>query len=79
MSQQYLGSVGKIDRAQILLADVGGGAAVLAVTPLTMGSGTPLFSQKTAFDPVLYERTDAVLLDSGTVFLTYDKSTGETA
>ncbi|MFB1048373.1 hypothetical protein [Streptomyces chrestomyceticus] len=77
MSQQYLGSVDLADRAQILLADVGGGAAVLAVTPLTMGSGTPLFSQKTAF--VLYERTDAVLLDSGTVFLTYDKSTGETA
>ncbi|MFI7318487.1 dihydrofolate reductase family protein [Streptomyces venezuelae] len=41
--------------------------------PLTLGSGVPLFAQKTAFDPVLYERSDAVLLDSGTVFLTYDK------
>ncbi|MGW0531438.1 dihydrofolate reductase family protein [Streptomyces sp. NPDC003032] len=46
---------------------------VVKIGPLTLGSGTPLFSQKTTFDPVLYERTDAVLLDSGTVFLTYDK------
>ncbi|MEU7578308.1 dihydrofolate reductase family protein [Streptomyces sp. NPDC041068] len=52
---------------------------IVKLSPLTLGSGTPLFSQKTAFDPVLYERTDAVLLDSGTVFLTYDKSAGEAA
>ncbi|MFF1381896.1 dihydrofolate reductase family protein [Streptomyces sp. NPDC058308] len=47
---------------------------VVKLGPLTLGSGTPLFSHKTAFDPVLYERTDAVLLDSGTIFLTYDKT-----
>ncbi|MCF3122838.1 dihydrofolate reductase family protein [Streptomyces arenae] len=46
---------------------------IVKLGPLTLGSGTPLFSSKTAFDPVTYERTDAVLLDSGTVFLTYDK------
>ncbi|WAL97946.1 dihydrofolate reductase family protein [Streptomyces sp. Je 1-369] len=46
---------------------------VVKIGPLTLGSGTPLFAQKTAFDPVLYERSDAVLLDSGTIFLTYDK------
>ncbi|MEV0126748.1 dihydrofolate reductase family protein [Streptomyces sp. NPDC050703] len=46
---------------------------VVKVGPLTLGSGTPLFSRETPFEPVHYERTDAVLLDSGTVFLTYDK------
>lgn len=46
---------------------------VVKVGPLTLGSGTPLFSQKTPFEPVHYERTDAVLLDSGTIFLTYDR------
>ncbi|MEU6824320.1 dihydrofolate reductase family protein [Streptomyces atriruber] len=47
---------------------------IVKIGPLTLGSGTPLFAQKTAFDPVLYERSDAVLLDSGTIFLTYDKT-----
>ncbi|WP_306337808.1 dihydrofolate reductase family protein [Streptomyces sp. KL118A] len=46
---------------------------VVKIGPLTLGSGTPLFARNTAFDPVLYERSDAVLLDSGTIFLTYDK------
>ncbi|MET8685894.1 dihydrofolate reductase family protein [Streptomyces sp. NPDC004732] len=46
---------------------------VVKIGPLTLGSGTPLFARDTAFDPVLYERSDAVLLDSGTIFLTYDK------
>ncbi|QEV20342.1 dihydrofolate reductase family protein [Streptomyces alboniger] len=50
---------------------------VVKLAPLTVGSGTPLFSHKTAFEPTLYERTDAVLLDSGTIFLTYDRTAGE--
>lgn len=52
---------------------------VVKLAPLTLGSGTPLFARTTAFDPVLYERTDAVLLDSGTIFLTYDKAAGDAA
>ncbi|MBW5425976.1 dihydrofolate reductase [Streptomyces sp. BG9H] len=50
---------------------------VVKLAPMTLGSGTPLFSAKTAFEPTLYERTDTVLLDSGSVFLTYDKSAGD--
>ncbi|MEU1333662.1 dihydrofolate reductase family protein [Streptomyces sp. NPDC005865] len=50
---------------------------VVKLGPLSLGSGTPLFAHKTAFDPVLYQRTDAVLLDSGTVFLTYDRAAGD--
>ncbi|WP_447040090.1 dihydrofolate reductase family protein [Streptomyces sp. DSM 118878] len=46
---------------------------VVKIGPLTLGSGTPLFAQKTPFEPVHYARTDAVLLDSGTMFVTYDK------
>ncbi|WP_369214610.1 dihydrofolate reductase family protein [Streptomyces flavofungini] len=46
---------------------------VVKIGPLTLGSGTPLFARETPFDPVLYTRTDAVLLDSGTIFVTYDK------
>ncbi|MEU8954639.1 dihydrofolate reductase family protein [Streptomyces sp. NPDC048518] len=50
---------------------------IVKLGPLSLGSGTPLFAHKTPFDPVLYQRTDAVLLDSGTVFLTYDKTAGD--
>ncbi|CAM5323428.1 Dihydrofolate reductase OS=Streptomyces alboniger OX=132473 GN=CP975_24885 PE=4 SV=1 [Streptomyces alboniger] len=46
---------------------------VVKIGPLTLGSGTPLFSRNTPFDPMVYERTDAVLLDSGTIFVTYDR------
>ncbi|MFE0175897.1 dihydrofolate reductase family protein [Streptomyces sp. NPDC059002] len=49
---------------------------VVKLGPLTLGSGIPLFGQKSAFDPTVYERTDVTLLDSGTVFLTYDKTVG---
>ncbi|MEU5577277.1 dihydrofolate reductase family protein [Streptomyces huasconensis] len=50
---------------------------VVKLAPLTLGSGTPLFGRgAAAFAPMLYDRTDAVVLDSGTVFLTYDKKAG---
>ncbi|MEU6127269.1 dihydrofolate reductase family protein [Streptomyces sp. NPDC047123] len=52
---------------------------VVKLSPLTLGSGTPLFAAGTAFDPVVHVRTDAVLLDSGTIFLTYDKVADEPA
>ncbi|AZM55622.1 deaminase [Streptomyces sp. WAC 01529] len=50
---------------------------VVKLAPMTIGSGTPLFASKTAFEPMMYERTDTVLLDSGSVFLTYDKTAGD--
>ncbi|MFE0104784.1 dihydrofolate reductase family protein [Streptomyces sp. NPDC059009] len=46
---------------------------ILKVAPLTVGSGTPLFAHKTPFEPTLFELTDSKVLDSGTLFLTYDK------
>ncbi|MFJ2768076.1 dihydrofolate reductase family protein [Streptomyces sp. NPDC087300] len=50
---------------------------VVKLSPMALGSGIPLFGNKSAFEPTLYERTDAKLLDSGTIFLTYDKAGGE--
>ncbi|MGW2224502.1 dihydrofolate reductase family protein [Streptomyces formicae] len=50
---------------------------VVKLSPMALGSGISLFGGESAFEPTLYERTDAELLDSGTVFLTYDKVSGE--
>lgn len=49
---------------------------VVKLSPMVLGSGISLFGNS-AFAPTRYERTDAKLLDSGTIFLTYDKVVGE--
>ncbi|MFI9047612.1 dihydrofolate reductase family protein [Streptomyces sp. NPDC053427] len=41
--------------------------------PLTIGSGIPLFSPTTAFDPRSWELTAHSVLKSGAAFLTYDR------
>ncbi|MFI8932088.1 dihydrofolate reductase family protein [Streptomyces sp. NPDC053474] len=48
---------------------------VIKLAPLTVGAGIPLFGEKAPFDPTLWERTEVDALDSGTVFLTYEKKT----
>lgn len=47
---------------------------VLKVAPLTIASGIPLFSTGAAFDPRAWSLVDRVLLDSGAMFLTYDRT-----
>ncbi|KAF4405063.1 dihydrofolate reductase family protein [Streptomyces lycii] len=44
---------------------------VIKLGPLTIGSGIPLFSPDTAFDPRVWKMTGHTLLESGAAFLTY--------
>lgn len=44
---------------------------ILKLAPLTIGSGIPLFSG--AFHPVQWNLSDMVQIDSGALFLTYDR------
>ncbi|MFH8368603.1 dihydrofolate reductase family protein [Streptomyces sp. NPDC018031] len=46
---------------------------VVKLAPLTIGAGIPLFSRQAAFDVHLWELTDHTVLDTGAVFLTYDR------
>ncbi|WP_405677384.1 dihydrofolate reductase family protein [Streptomyces sp. NBC_01511] len=46
---------------------------IVKLAPMTVGSGTPLFGQKTPFDPAFFTLTDSKILGSGTIFLTYAK------
>ncbi|GAA3989240.1 dihydrofolate reductase family protein [Streptomyces marokkonensis] len=46
---------------------------IVKLAPMTVGSGTPLFGQKTSFDPAFFTLTDSKILESGTIFLTYTK------
>ncbi|MDG4864220.1 dihydrofolate reductase family protein [Streptomyces sp. T-3] len=47
---------------------------IVKIAPLTVGSGTPLFGQKTPFDPTPFTLADSKILESGTMFLTYEKN-----
>ncbi|GAA4362615.1 dihydrofolate reductase family protein [Nocardioides caricicola] len=47
---------------------------VVKLAPLTLGAGLPLLGRTAGFDPQLWELTDHTVLDSGTLFLTYDRS-----
>ncbi|MEI5097336.1 dihydrofolate reductase family protein [Streptomyces sp. PmtG] len=47
---------------------------IVKLAPLTVGSGTPLFAHKTPFDPALWTRTAVEPLDSGALFLTYERA-----
>ncbi|MGP3924122.1 dihydrofolate reductase family protein [Streptomyces sp. 8N616] len=48
---------------------------VIKLSPLTIGTGIPLFSHEAAFDPRRWELMDHTVLKSGAVFLTYSRST----
>ncbi|MBL1083521.1 dihydrofolate reductase [Streptomyces actinomycinicus] len=47
---------------------------IVKLSPLTIGDGIPLFSRNAAFDPRLWQLTDHTALESGAVFLTYDRA-----
>lgn len=46
---------------------------IVKVAPLTVGSGTPLFSHRTPFEPTAWTLSDSKVLGTGTAFLTYEK------
>ncbi|WP_327224781.1 dihydrofolate reductase family protein [Streptomyces platensis] len=47
---------------------------IVKLSPLTLGSGLPLFSRDTAFDPRTWELTEHTVLQSGAAFLTYTRA-----
>jgi dihydrofolate reductase len=47
---------------------------VVKLGPLTTGSGIPLFGRGAAFDPRTWTLVDHTALDSGALFLTYDRA-----
>ncbi|XVV00621.1 dihydrofolate reductase family protein [Actinosynnema sp. CA-248983] len=49
---------------------------IVKLAPLTIGTGIPLFGAGAAFDPRSWALTDHVRLDSGALFLTYDRTAG---
>ncbi|MET7800425.1 dihydrofolate reductase family protein [Streptomyces decoyicus] len=49
---------------------------LLKLSPLTLGTGLPLFSRDTAFDPRTWELTEHTVLQSGAAFMTYDRAAG---
>lgn len=49
---------------------------LLKLSPLTLGTGLPLFSRDTPFDPRTWELTEHTVLQSGAAFLTYDRAAG---
>ncbi|MEO3783962.1 dihydrofolate reductase family protein [Actinocorallia sp. B10E7] len=51
---------------------------IVKLSPLTIGSGIPLFGRTAAFAPHAWELTDHTVLKGGAVFLTYDRNPGAT-
>ena len=50
---------------------------IIKLGALTIGTGIPLFSRATAFDPRTWELTDHTVLKSGAIFLTYTRTPTE--
>ncbi|MFJ2414740.1 dihydrofolate reductase family protein [Streptomyces brevispora] len=48
---------------------------IVKLSPVTLGAGIPLFSDKATFAPLSWTLTDRKVLDSGALFLTYDCAT----
>ncbi|MFI8883880.1 dihydrofolate reductase family protein [Streptomyces sp. NPDC053813] len=48
---------------------------VVKLSPMTIGAGIPLFSDKAAFDPCGWELADHTVLQCGAIFLTYARKT----
>lgn len=47
---------------------------IVKLSPITIGTGIPLFSRKATFDPGGWTLTDHKVLGSGVAFLTYDRA-----
>ncbi|GLY76070.1 dihydrofolate reductase family protein [Actinoallomurus iriomotensis] len=49
---------------------------IIKLSPLTIGSGIPLFGRTTVFAPNAWELIDHTVLKTGAAFLTYDRAPG---
>ncbi|MFE3262034.1 dihydrofolate reductase family protein [Nocardia sp. NPDC059091] len=49
---------------------------IVKLSPLTIGTGIPLFGRTAAFAPNAWVLSDHTVLDSGAAFLTYDRESG---
>ncbi|BFV60708.1 dihydrofolate reductase family protein [Kitasatospora sp. CMC57] len=49
---------------------------IVKLSPLTIGSGIPLFGRTAAFVPTAWELTDHTVLKGGAAFLAYDRHPG---
>lgn len=47
---------------------------IVKLSPMTIGAGIPLFSDRATFSPNAWTLTDHQVLDSGAMFLTYDRA-----
>lgn len=61
--------IGGAELAGALYSEIDG--LIVKLSPMTIGTGIPLFSHKAAFDPCGWELTDHTVLKSGAVFLAY--------
>ncbi|MEV0528621.1 dihydrofolate reductase family protein [Streptomyces sp. NPDC050439] len=57
--------------AGVLFAEID--QLIVKLAPMAIGSGTPLFGHQQPFDPTFFTLADSKVMDSGTIFLTYDK------
>lgn len=57
--------------AGVLFAEID--QLIVKLAPMAIGSGVPLFGHQRPFDPTFFTLTDSKVMDSGTIFLTYDK------
>ncbi|WP_420114183.1 dihydrofolate reductase family protein [Pseudactinotalea sp.] len=49
---------------------------IVKLSPLTIGTGIPVFGRSATFAPTAWERVEHTVLDGGAVFLTYDRLAG---
>jgi len=63
--------VGGAELAGALYGDID--RMIVKLSPLTIGSGIPLFGRTTEFSPRAWELADHTVLESGAAFLTYDR------
>ncbi|MDT0345337.1 dihydrofolate reductase family protein [Streptomyces litchfieldiae] len=63
--------IGGGELAAALYSEIDG--LIVKLSPLTIGTGIPLFSSKGGFDPRAWELRDHSVLPSGAIFLTYER------
>ncbi|MFD7070478.1 dihydrofolate reductase family protein [Streptomyces sp. NPDC059913] len=69
--------LGGAELAASLYSEIDG--MIVKLSPMTIGSGIPLFSGGAPFDPRAWDLTDHTVLKSGAVFLTYARAAAATA
>ncbi|SFX60345.1 dihydrofolate reductase family protein [Streptomyces atratus] len=65
--------IGGAELAGALYSEIDG--LIIKLSPMTIGTGIPLFSDKAVFDPRGWDLTDHTVLKCGAAFLTYARKT----